>query len=538
MREGASRTEGFLGKERSMSQLRGFLVALAALTLTAPAAAQVSVWSAETTGLAYAPDGKTLFVATQDGIIHLWDIGRGREYARYRADAEGVNGIALSVDGKLLVSAGVDGKVRLWDARKGTELVVYEGHTKTVIAVALSPDGKTVASGSYDGTVRLWDRATGALRNTLIGHENRVTTVAFSPDGKMLASGGVAGAGLIKPRRSATQADLVRLWDVKSGKELAKLLWRGETLAFHPDGRSLILGGVYANISPLGNGRFTFETGARLVVWDLVRKRERFKLEDYGTAIALSRDGRYLATGFSTRLHLGRPLYTDAPGLRVWETATGKEVLVLPSTESAAVLAFAPDSLKLATGQRDGKVRFWDLAPQGWNPDLAGKVGPRELETHWSKLATHDARKAYEAVWFLAGGGDKTVAFMKERLKPALAVGPEIQKFIADLDHAKFAIRETASRELRGRGPEIEPALREALKGNVSAERQRRIEALLKAADRPPSADQLLPGRALQVLERIGTPAARALLSSLAEGFADAPLTMEARAALGRLSKK
>ena len=42
--------------------------------------------------------------------------------------------------------------------------------------------------------------------------------------------------------------------------------------------------------------------------------------------------------------------------------------------------------------------------------------------------------------------------------------------------------------------------------------------------------------RAVEALERAGTPEARAMLEKLGQGAADAPLTREARAALGRMN--
>jgi hypothetical protein len=44
--------------------------------------------------------------------------------------------------------------------------------------------------------------------------------------------------------------------------------------------------------------------------------------------------------------------------------------------------------------------------------------------------------------------------------------------------------------------------------------------------------------RALAVLERIGTPAAREFLQTLAEGMPEARLTQEAKASLERLARR
>jgi WD40 repeat protein len=61
-------------------------------------------------------------------------------------------------------------------------------HTK-VDSVAFSPDGGTLASGDSDDMIRLWDVASGRVLRKLIGHSGLLWSVTFSPDGRTLASG-------------------------------------------------------------------------------------------------------------------------------------------------------------------------------------------------------------------------------------------------------------------------------------------------------------------------------------------------------------
>jgi WD40 repeat protein len=63
------------------------------------------------------------------------------------------------------------------------------GHTSSVRSVAFSPDGKHIVSGSHDNMVRVWDVLTGKEVKELVGHRSWVTSVAFSTDGKHIVSG-------------------------------------------------------------------------------------------------------------------------------------------------------------------------------------------------------------------------------------------------------------------------------------------------------------------------------------------------------------
>jgi hypothetical protein len=91
-------------------------------------------------------------------------------------------------------------------------------------------------------------------------------------------------------------------------------------------------------------------------------------------------------------------------------------------------------------------------------------------------------------------------------------------------------------RALRGVGEEADGALRQALRGDPSAEQRRRVEVLLEELSvRPYPTDELRRLRAVVVLEWVGSAGSRRLLERLAEGTAEATHVREARAALKRL---
>lgn len=108
---------------------------------------------------------------------------------------------------------------------------------------------------------------------------------------------------------------------------------------------------------------------------------------------------------------------------------------------------------------------------------------------------------------------------------------------IADLGSTEFKLREQANADLLRLGERAIPAINKALAGIPALETQRRLEALQKQFDPTTMIlkdDRLRAYRAVEVLERIGTPDARRLLLSYANGAPEALLTTAAAAALIR----
>ncbi len=105
---------------------------------------------------------------------------------------------------------------------------------------------------------------------------------------------------------------------------------------------------------------------------------------------------------------------------------------------------------------------------------------------------------------------------------------------MADLDSENFAAREKAMRELEKLGESAATNLHKALANKPSLEAKRRIEQLLEKQN---GKDHVRTVRALEALERMGTPEARELCALLARGVAEARLTCEAQATLRRLSR-
>ncbi len=277
--------------------------------------------------LHFTPDGKTLACvvrlnwATQAGNVRLWDVASGQELWPYAAHHDAAACAAYSPDGKRVLTGGKDGSLFLWEAATGGPLHRLEDHKDGVSAVAFAPDGKTAASGGGDGQVRLWRVADGKPLRRLDGPGGAVLALTFSADGKSVWACGAAGK--------------LQGWNVTGGARGHFVLRENSlhTAAFSADGALLAYvqgfqggqsaGGV-VHVCRVSSGR-------QLYALDL---RGRLKNKEdgnnflavHGWAVAFSADGRLLATGESIQTQ-GLRLILSNHTVRVWELATGKEVL-------------------------------------------------------------------------------------------------------------------------------------------------------------------------------------------------------------------
>src|SRR5262245_654511 len=162
-----------------------------------------------TWSVAFSPDGKTLAVASQTGIVRLWEPVSGHLRASLQGHTASVRCVSFSPDGKTLASASDDRTVRLWDTATGQEKVTLKAHTAAVHALAFSHEGSTLATASADGTVRLWRASTEQeakeFRAELDPDE------ADSPAALFDAAGRLKSAGRAEESQRAYEKALARL---------------------------------------------------------------------------------------------------------------------------------------------------------------------------------------------------------------------------------------------------------------------------------------------------------------------------------------
>jgi WD40 repeat protein len=110
------------------------------------------------TVLALSTDGKALALGhPKSQEVQVYDTGTGERTGSWTGHTSGVNDLAFSADGKALFAASGDRMIHVWDPAAAKEIVRFQAHQSAVTVLALSPDGQTLASGGADKVARLWD---------------------------------------------------------------------------------------------------------------------------------------------------------------------------------------------------------------------------------------------------------------------------------------------------------------------------------------------------------------------------------------------
>jgi RNA polymerase sigma factor (sigma-70 family) len=110
--------------------------------------------------LAVSPDGELLVAASYgDKPIRAWDLASGRELPPFTVprNHERIFAATFSPDGRTLAVAGEDGVVRLCEVISGQERRRFTGHIGWAHRICFAPDGKRLASASNDTTAVVWD---------------------------------------------------------------------------------------------------------------------------------------------------------------------------------------------------------------------------------------------------------------------------------------------------------------------------------------------------------------------------------------------
>jgi WD40 repeat protein len=529
------------------------------------------------TAVAFSPNGRILASAAGNDAVLLQEVVSGKVLRQL--PGKGVKALAFTPDGRYLLMDGlpVGSGARLWDTTTGKTCFLpankscqVAGFSADGTALALSLPGlsgqlrrgmpSTLVATPPGGDPLFPSRAekdrfireisvseqlrpfrwvfpgpvpTGqapALREDLLfpPRGKPATPLAgflhLSPDGTVLAEFQSFEAGSPFTNMGTYWVPFqIRLLLSATGQEIGSVPVNprglsGTIVAFSPDSRTVVVPG-----DQTGKGQ------GGLMLRETAGGRERLRLAGSATVAAFSPDGRVLAS---------RGL--DGKVIDLWDALTGSDLGKLTGDRTGVTaLAFSPDGKTLAAGQGDGTILIWDTTAVLKKRLLV--AGPRKevkLDTLWADLASKDGVKAYRALAALVAAPKTAVPFLRKNL--AMADAREgTKKLLAELDSDQFRVRQQATVELEQVGEHARAYLLQALAGKLTLETRRRIEHVLKKLGPPfSSAEGLRQRRSLEALEHMGSPEARDLLETLADGPANTPLSQESSGALRRLKRQ
>jgi hypothetical protein len=289
-------------------------------------------------GIAFAPDGRELAGLGADGKVRLWDCATGEGRLLHERSAGHATAFAFAPDGET-VAVGCNPGLLLLD-RGGRRRRLLTGSTLYVFCLGYSPDGRFLAVGGYGGNGnRLFDLSRRAAAGAEWLPGRAAVRLAFAPDGRHLYAVDLAGALFRVPLPAGPEV-MFEAGVLPPQDENAAHYPPAVALACSPDGR-------YVAAAAANAGRRRFH------VYEPDTGRARaLRPPPLGPVLALAfaPDGRSLACGggWPGNARLWDVLSGELRAVLTW----GGGAL------GTRALAFSPEGDTLAAADADGTVRL------------------------------------------------------------------------------------------------------------------------------------------------------------------------------------
>jgi WD40 repeat protein/serine/threonine protein kinase len=456
----------------------------------------------------FSPNGDHIFMNGW-GSFQSWDMSTGKEDNQARALKlpAGMALCAFSPDSRqvLLRRIRSGSYLTIQEAATGKLIHKLDRHTGEVTCASYSPNGKRIATGSVDHTVRLWNAENGQEIAVFKGHIFPVRKLAFSGDGKLLLS---------------HDDQVARIWDLEKPADPSATLRpnirirhnivlddSGQTIVVYRQNSILICdlrGDPRAHIpfTHPGNTECLITIspdGSRIAALGVPQPDVVTVWDQSGKQIQSLR-GQPNPGGILRFSPNSKMLAGSANGeIKVWELAAGRELLTLKSDYPIPLLAFSPDSQRLACAALPHEqVGVWDTAD--------GKLIARtDIRMPRTLLAfTPDGRSLITAEGYELVEIDLTEAAQKQRYIGhhgriyCAAFSPDGLRMATGADDATIRIWDRGSRQqtlvLKGHATRVE-----ALAFSQDSQRLISIDRLnnLRNWDaKPPTAGELSQRRA------------------------------------------
>jgi WD40 repeat protein len=419
-----------------------------------------------------------LVALSENYTVKVWEVATFRELPALKVPNSGAMVphadafMSFSDDGKRIATGGFDTDTIVWETETGKRLSNLSGRTNMAYSVSFSGDGNELASG---GRTR-WDLRTGRGFRTTPGTGERIAfgvatsdgrllavqkpnssevTIVESPSGKQLHTLAPAGdAGVVQRVRfssdgtmlavvysvsddqrpntpgSYTRGSQVKIWDVKTGRELRSLT--SEDIPMHADftadNRFIATAGTMGQIAlwDVQSGKKVRDLSAltasapmnikpgqipnmadmAAMMTNMIGTMSAGTMGQSVTSLAFSPDGRMLATGgveskanidiaaimsgaMSGQRQKGKQQSTDPADfmkdlkveaigrVQLWDVASGREIATIKGhSRGVSKVAFSRDGRLLASGGTDNTIKIWDLATRSVLRTFTGHTAP------------------------------------------------------------------------------------------------------------------------------------------------------------------
>ncbi len=495
--------------------------------------------ASRTQALTWSPNGKWLIAATGQRL-RIWNAQNGPAFKERVGHSGIVNAVSVSPSGKRIATVTSEGVLHLWNSEGKRERAIEV--CKHPLNCALFTSDSELITGDGEGHIRIWNVVTGAKKRQWKAQLRHVTGLSLSRDGQTLASCGddrqihfwrLRDGLLLRRIRRPGESGFLGVALMKNGAEVAAISRLSLVRAWNRAGEQ-----TQTIEGPTGGCRAVLVTADdRAIVtagqdrcirfWETSSGEERHRLtgpQGSAQSLAMTADGAMLASGH------------EDGSIVVW-SRKGEELATLKGHRAAVTsLSFSHRGDRLVSGSRDLTACFWNVLALHRRSTKTAKsdVKPAQLETLWERLKERPGVRAHRAIYELAGSPKLVLPFLRKRMAPVLE--KSILSAIKNLDSDRFTVRQQAFDQLKRTGRAIQPYLNRELKKKPSLEKKRRLQKLLKAVTGAQiNAVELQALRGVEILERIGSPEAKKILTSLAQGAREASLTREAQEALNRL---
>ncbi len=137
-------------------------------------------------GMMLSPDGTVLASAGLGSGVQLWDVATWEKAGIVETSAP-VWGVAFSPDGNTLFATTHSGTLEVFDMSSRARRHLIAAHQRLIPGLAVSPDGAIVATSSEDGGLRLWDAKSLRQLTTFDLNASELVHLTFDPTSRYLA---------------------------------------------------------------------------------------------------------------------------------------------------------------------------------------------------------------------------------------------------------------------------------------------------------------------------------------------------------------